>query len=662
MTPADNTRSQTAVDKPLVIEEPTPSGISLYIDYTQNNYQYRKYNQKPTEEDEDMETKLTESKHGADYNGGEERFKECFEPIIDEVRNEKIKLNYIYVISKKIDKRTFIKVGVSDKSDGWNRLGNAQTFLIPGLENIGYKLHFLFMYKDQRWDVQTRDYVDNRTAYTDTKISTAIEQALHNFLRTTFPTFTMTFPSKRVSEWYLPERIDRISNSYDDFFKYIKKFISLQQPLPDKVFEFTHRLSTKDDAPIPKNREIPMVENITAEFHNRKLKRSLKILDKYAKNFLAKKRGDPMPIDQIDIEPTGHNATLNAKVRTERTKGNKKVFETSLKGTKFKIKENEYTITKINYKKEKDTLYEMAQTFWVQVQWTPMGRTRNSKLIPRTPILLVDGGHSIPGQPIVDISKKSKDEQWSYTLTDIIGYEFHIYDMLAYLNRNNKLPANLKTNYNWYKDRFKNLIKAEHIVHKRNRGMVVIDTKKKNPEDFLHDNFVGKKFIDPDHENVTYIVESIDYVLEKAEWTIAAKCVPTNTPKTAVYYDVKEATKLIQDYDKAIQDPIETQNKTTKQNKTTRKIIAKQTKKRGTRIAPKTTLRTQKTKSEQRTRRLQKTKNERKTMRAEAIKTRRKKTTSKNDFTIVKKVGTKLKKTVLDEGDAANALIKLSKS
>jgi len=656
MTPADNTRSQTAVDKPLVIEEPTPSGISLYIDYTQNNYQYRKYNQKPTEEDEDMETKLTESKHGADYNGGEERFKECFEPIIDEVRNEKIKLNYIYVISKKIDKRTFIKVGVSDKSDGWNRLGNAQTFLIPGLENIGYKLHFLFMYKDQRWDVQTRDYVDNRTAYTDTKISTAIEQALHNFLRTTFPTFTMTFPSKRVSEWYLPERIDRISNSYDDFFKYIKKFISLQQPLPDKVFEFTHRLSTKDDAPIPKNREIPMVENITAEFHNRKLKRSLKILDKYAKNFLAKKRGDPMPIDQIDIEPTGHNATLNAKVRTERTKGNKKVFETSLKGTKFKIKENEYTITKINYKKEKDTLYEMAQTFWVQVQWTPMGRTRNSKLIPRTPILLVDGGHSIPGQPIVDISKKSKDEQWSYTLTDIIGYEFHIYDMLAYLNRNNKLPANLKTNYNWYKDRFKNLIKAEHIVHKRNRGMVVIDTKKKNPEDFLHDNFVGKKFIDPDHENVTYIVESIDYVLEKAEWTIAAKCVPTNTPKTAVYYDVKEATKLIQDYDKAIQDPIKTQNKTT------RKIIAKQTKKRGTRIAPKTTLRTQKTKSEQRTRRLQKTKNERKTMRAEAIKTRRKKTTSKNDFTIVKKVGTKLKKTVLDEGDAANALIKLSKS
>tara|TARA_B100001094_G_C18101191_1_gene755863 strand:- start:1111 stop:1296 length:186 start_codon:yes stop_codon:yes gene_type:complete len=54
MTPADNTRSQTAVDKPLVIEEPTPSGISLYIDYTQNNYQYRKYNPKPTEEDEDM--------------------------------------------------------------------------------------------------------------------------------------------------------------------------------------------------------------------------------------------------------------------------------------------------------------------------------------------------------------------------------------------------------------------------------------------------------------------------------------------------------------------------------------------------------------------------------------------------------------------------------
>ena len=361
-----------------------------------------------------------------------------------------------------------------------------------------------------------------------------------------------------------------------------------------------------------------------------------------------------MSIDQIDIEPTDHNAILNSKIKTERTKGNKKLFETSLKNIKFKIKENEYTISKINYKKEKDTLYEMAQTFWVQVIWTPVGRTRNSKLIPRTPILLVDGGHSIPGQPIVQIPKNPKDEQWSYKLTDIIGYEFHIYDMLAYLNRNNKLPANLKTNYNWYKDRFKNTIKMEHIAHKRNRGMVVIDTKKKNPEHFI--DLVGKKFIDPDHENVIYQVESIDYVLEKAEWTIAANCIPTKTPKTAVHYDVKQAAKLIQDYDKAIQDPIKTQNKTT------RKIIAKQTKKRGTRIPPKTTLQTQKSKSEQTTRRLQKTKNERKTRRTEAIKTRRKKTTNKNDFTIVKKIGTKLKKTVLDESEAADALIKLSTS
>ena len=94
----------------------------------------------------------------------------------------------------------------------------------------------------------------------------------------------MTFPSeKRVSEWYLPERIDKISNTYDDFFKYIKKFISLQQPLPDKVFEFTHRLSTQKDAPIPLNREMPMVQNITDQLNNRKLKKSLIILRKFAK-------------------------------------------------------------------------------------------------------------------------------------------------------------------------------------------------------------------------------------------------------------------------------------------------------------------------------------------------------------------------------------------
>ena len=59
--------------------------------------------------------------------------------------------SYIYIISKKVDGRTFLKIGMSRLGNSRQkistRLESAQTFLIPGLENNGFKLHYVFFYR-----------------------------------------------------------------------------------------------------------------------------------------------------------------------------------------------------------------------------------------------------------------------------------------------------------------------------------------------------------------------------------------------------------------------------------------------------------------------------------------------------------------------------------
>ena len=57
----------------------------------------------------------------------------------------------IYVISKVIDRRKYYKVGLSTKSD-ISRMRDANTYLIPGNENHGYKVHssYLFFMTNRR--------------------------------------------------------------------------------------------------------------------------------------------------------------------------------------------------------------------------------------------------------------------------------------------------------------------------------------------------------------------------------------------------------------------------------------------------------------------------------------------------------------------------------
>ena len=165
-------------------------------------------------------------KDGIDYNASDPLIAELFDSeIIPSVIKSKsgienIKRSYIYIISKKIDSRTFLKIGVSNTTS--LRLSALQTALIPGLQNIGFKLHYLFFYKHESSE----------------KISSfaeQIEQHLHKLLRNhdNYKNIVIHFPTNKPSEWYLPA-----SNTYNDFIDFVLDFISVQTPAPEEAYHF----------------------------------------------------------------------------------------------------------------------------------------------------------------------------------------------------------------------------------------------------------------------------------------------------------------------------------------------------------------------------------------------------------------------------------------
>ena len=101
----------------------------------------------------------------------------------------------------------------------YSRITGAQTFLIPGLQNIGFKLHFLFIYKEALHP------------YSNTKYAKLIEQKIHESISAKYSTYVMNFASSYKSEWYLPE------HSYLDFFDFILGVVSVQDPLPEKSYQ-----------------------------------------------------------------------------------------------------------------------------------------------------------------------------------------------------------------------------------------------------------------------------------------------------------------------------------------------------------------------------------------------------------------------------------------
>ena len=132
--------------------------------------------------------------------------------------------SYIYVISKQVDGRTFIKIGMSNFGNTRQKIGTrletAQTFLIPGLENAGFRLHNLFFYRRE-------------AKYTETAIAELVERGLHSKLSHTFGHAVIHMPSLKTSEWYLPN-----VGEYKSFFDMIYININVQIPQPEDAYSF----------------------------------------------------------------------------------------------------------------------------------------------------------------------------------------------------------------------------------------------------------------------------------------------------------------------------------------------------------------------------------------------------------------------------------------
>lgn len=195
--------------------------------------------------------------NGIEYDGTSPLISDLF----DETRlNEKVhtatgienvRRSYIYVISKVVDNRTFIKIGISRLSNSAStstRLGFIQTTLIPGLQNIGFKLHYLFFY--------SRESKEKGSTFAEN-----IEKDLHKTLQNhrEFKTTVIQFPSSNPSEWYLPE-----PGTYKKFIRYVLNFIRVQVPFPEEGYHFFERygkfrrasLDTFMDKPTPDDGDI----------------------------------------------------------------------------------------------------------------------------------------------------------------------------------------------------------------------------------------------------------------------------------------------------------------------------------------------------------------------------------------------------------------------
>lgn len=170
-------------------------------------------------------------KDGVDYDYDKISIRELFDDFGVAAKKESLfgekkpRQSYIYIISKVIDGRTFFKIGYSDIASNavvGVRLESHKTTLIPGLKNIGFKLHYLFFY--------------DRLIYGgETSYAHVVEQELHKYLRNhkEYKTYIIHYPSSNPSEWYLPDE-----GKFRDFMDYVLYFISVQVPEPKQAYWF----------------------------------------------------------------------------------------------------------------------------------------------------------------------------------------------------------------------------------------------------------------------------------------------------------------------------------------------------------------------------------------------------------------------------------------
>jgi hypothetical protein len=147
-------------------------------------------------------------------------------PMTNDYGTKKVRRSYIYIISKKVDDRTFIKIGFStldQRSTSSSRFKSFHTSLIPGLRNIGFRVHYLFFYIGEIYGSDQTTYAQN------------IEQDLHGVLRNDkhYKNHVIHYPSNKESEWYLPGDGD-----YESFLSFVLNYLSVQVPAPEEAYKF----------------------------------------------------------------------------------------------------------------------------------------------------------------------------------------------------------------------------------------------------------------------------------------------------------------------------------------------------------------------------------------------------------------------------------------
>lgn len=140
---------------------------------------------------------------GLDYNGSESIFKIGNRTFYSPLHKTHYNTTYIYIISKTVGNGLYFKVGEGGKQDYREkdvvpgRLGDAQTFLLPGLQNVGYKVHYVFYFLKEY-----HPYLREKNTF----IGMYIETRIHAILRKLFPQAVLSYPTNNPSEWYRIEK------------------------------------------------------------------------------------------------------------------------------------------------------------------------------------------------------------------------------------------------------------------------------------------------------------------------------------------------------------------------------------------------------------------------------------------------------------------------
>lgn len=429
----------------------------------------------------------------------------------------KVNRSYIYIISKKIDRRTFFKIGMSNlgntKSKISTRLESAQTFLIPGLKNNGFKLHYVFFYR--------REALDSGTSYGE-----LIERELHSYLKFKFEKAVIYMPTNHRSEWYLPD-----VKNYKTFINEVLMYISVQIPEPEEAYHFF----------------------ISGSGRNKKLVREHKeqFMEKASNEEIIEHRHD-----HIAQKKTQRAETDKIKQRPLLKRGNARYFTDKL--IRKSLQNNpplgkNITVVNIYYHKQKSDILRTFGEYYVQIENT---NRRQVNTPPSNIIISFTDNKTTPAKYFTHISHvlgmmKTEETLEAYGLLNNYNYYYDkpIKDAKLFLNRESNAVYKYTINKcQWLlgrvvRDKSDNLYRAVELAQSQNINYVkkVIYHQVDDKYEFINPRVVRKA--DPRvaitlavdfHENRNHI--GLKYNIDNAN-SVRGKQLPTRPAENYDLYD-----------------------------------------------------------------------------------------------------------------------------